>query len=124
MGLLKSRTRLRCLILLPLILTIRPLPNQRVNPLALSISKIPQSNYPTSLTSSVGARYEASMLRVLKEANYDDGLVGFYQATTMGAFLRQSFISSQILHQDALRQGGIALVHGKRLNLAYIMVSV
>lgn len=55
------------------------------------------------------------MLRVLKEANYDDGLVGFYQATTMGAFLRQSFISSQILHQDALRQGGIALVHGEVL---------
>ena len=50
---------------------------------------------------------------MLKEAQYDDNVVGFYQSTPMGAFLRQSLISTQASHHESLRQGGIALVHGK-----------
>lgn len=52
------------------------------------------------------------MLRVLKEANYDDNVVGFYQSTTLGTFMRQSWINTQIARHETLRQGGIALVHG------------
>lgn len=61
----------------------------------------------------LGGRYETTMLRVLKEAQYDDTVVGFYQSTSIGAFLRQSLISTQASHHDTLRQGGIALIHGK-----------
>lgn len=60
-----------------------------------------------------GGRYEATMLRVLKEAQYDDSLVGFYQSSNMGAFMRQSWIAIQASRSDTLRQGGIALVHGR-----------
>jgi translation initiation factor 3 subunit H len=59
-----------------------------------------------------GGRYEATMLRALREAQYDDNVIGFYQSTTMGAFLRQSLISTQASHHETLRQGGIALIHG------------
>lgn len=62
--------------------------------------------------SCTGGRYEATMLRVLKEAQYDDNLVGFYQSTNMGAFMRQSWITTHASRHETLRQGGIALVHG------------
>jgi len=52
------------------------------------------------------------MLRVLKEAQYDDSLAGFYQSTSMGAFMRQAWISTQASRSETLRHGGIALVHG------------
>ncbi|KAF8331497.1 uncharacterized protein EI90DRAFT_2972613 [Cantharellus anzutake] len=58
-----------------------------------------------------GGRYESTLLRMLKEAQYDDSIVGFYQSIPLGAFLRQSLISTQASHHDTLRQGGIALVH-------------
>ncbi|KAI0030645.1 hypothetical protein K488DRAFT_79515 [Vararia minispora EC-137] len=56
-------------------------------------------------------RYQASMLRSLKEVRADDSLVGFYQATTMGAFFTQSLVDIQTVHQDKLRHGGIVVVH-------------
>ncbi|KAH8835219.1 hypothetical protein DL96DRAFT_1454914 [Flagelloscypha sp. PMI_526] len=57
------------------------------------------------------ARYQASMLRSLKEVHADDNLVGFYQATSAGAFFNQSFIEMQALHQEKLRHGGIVIFH-------------
>lgn len=53
------------------------------------------------------------MLRSLKEVHGDDNVVGFYQSTSMGAFLSQSFLDMQALHQRTLRHGGIAIVHGE-----------
>ncbi|KZT57062.1 translation initiation factor 3 subunit 3 [Calocera cornea HHB12733] len=57
------------------------------------------------------SKYQASMLRALKEVHGDDNVVGFYQSTAMGAFLSQSFLDLQASHQKSLRHGGIALVH-------------
>ncbi|EJT97812.1 hypothetical protein DACRYDRAFT_24778 [Dacryopinax primogenitus] len=57
------------------------------------------------------SRYQASMLRSLREVHGDDNIVGFYQSTAMGAFLSQSFLDLQASHQKTLRHGGIALVH-------------
>ncbi|KAJ3503159.1 hypothetical protein NLJ89_g8556 [Agrocybe chaxingu] len=57
------------------------------------------------------ARHQASMLRSLKEVQADDSVVGFYQATTLGAFFSQSLIDTQAIHQDKLRHGGIVIVH-------------
>ncbi|KZO96242.1 hypothetical protein CALVIDRAFT_545613 [Calocera viscosa TUFC12733] len=57
------------------------------------------------------SKYQASMLRSLKEVHGDDNVVGFYQSTAMGAFLSQSFLDLQASHQKSLRHGGIALVH-------------
>ncbi|KIM85239.1 hypothetical protein PILCRDRAFT_817241 [Piloderma croceum F 1598] len=62
-------------------------------------------------TSKSIARYQASMLRSLKEVQADDSVVGFYQATTLGAFFNQSLIDSQAIHQDRLRHGGVVIVH-------------
>ncbi|KAF5377587.1 hypothetical protein D9615_005335 [Tricholomella constricta] len=59
------------------------------------------------------ARYQASMLRSLKEVQADDSVVGFYQATTLGAFFNQTLVDTQAVHQDKLRHGGIVIVHGK-----------
>lgn len=53
------------------------------------------------------------MLRSLKEVQADDSVVGFYQATTMGAFFNQTLIDTQAIHQEKLRHGGIVIVHGK-----------
>ncbi|KAJ6610094.1 translation initiation factor 3 subunit 3 [Mycena sp. CBHHK59/15] len=50
------------------------------------------------------ARYQASMLRSLREVQADDSVVGFYQATSMGA-----------IHQDKLRHGGVVIVHDMSL---------
>lgn len=52
------------------------------------------------------------MLRSLKEVQADDSVVGFYQATTLGAFFNQSLVDTQAIHQDRLRHGGIVIVHG------------
>ncbi|KAF8078545.1 translation initiation factor 3 subunit 3 [Lyophyllum atratum] len=57
------------------------------------------------------ARYQASMLRSLKEVQADDSVVGFYQATSLGAFFNQTLVDTQAIHQDKLRHGGIVIVH-------------
>jgi translation initiation factor 3 subunit H len=62
-------------------------------------------------TSKSIARYQASMLRSLKEVQADDSVVGFYQATTLGAFFNQSLVDTQAIHQDRLRHGGVVIVH-------------
>ncbi|OAX42397.1 hypothetical protein K503DRAFT_710798 [Rhizopogon vinicolor AM-OR11-026] len=61
-------------------------------------------------TKSIG-RYQASMLRSLKEVQGDDNVVGFYQATSLGAFFNQTLIDTQAIHQDRLRHGGVVIVH-------------
>jgi len=53
------------------------------------------------------------MLRSLKEVQADDSVVGFYQATTLGAFFNQSLVDTQAIHQDRLRHGGVVIVHGE-----------
>ena len=57
-------------------------------------------------------RYQTSMLRSLKEVQGDDNVVGFYQATSLGAFFNQTLIDTQAIHQDRLRHGGVVIVHG------------
>ncbi|KAJ8502864.1 hypothetical protein ONZ45_g11365 [Pleurotus djamor] len=57
------------------------------------------------------ARYQASMLRSLKEVQADDSVVGFYQAITLGAFFNQTLLDTQAIHQEKLRHGGIVIVH-------------
>lgn len=52
------------------------------------------------------------MLRSLKEVQADDSVVGFYQATTLGAFLNQSLVDTQAIHEERLRHGGVVIVHG------------
>jgi len=51
------------------------------------------------------------MLRSLKEVQADDSVVGFYQATSLGAFFNQTLLDTQAIHQDKLRHGGIVVVH-------------
>ncbi|KIY71660.1 hypothetical protein CYLTODRAFT_345572 [Cylindrobasidium torrendii FP15055 ss-10] len=62
-------------------------------------------------TSKMSARYQASMLRSLREVQADDSVVGFYQATTLGAFFSQSLVETQAIHQDKLRHGGVVVIH-------------
>ena len=52
------------------------------------------------------------MLRSLKEVRLDDSIVGFYQATSMGAFYNQSLVDIQSNYQEKLRHGGVVIVHG------------
>ena len=52
------------------------------------------------------------MLRSLKEVQADDSIVGFHQATTLGAFLNQSLVDTHAVHQERLRHGGVVIVHG------------
>jgi len=52
------------------------------------------------------------MLRSLKEVQADDNVVGFYQATTLGAFYNQTLIDTQMIHQEKLRHGGVVVIHG------------
>lgn len=62
------------------------------------------------------ARYQASMLRSLKEVQGDDNVVGFYQATTLGAFFNQTLVDTQAIHQERLRHGGVVIVHGNLIS--------
>ncbi|KAF9015277.1 hypothetical protein BDQ17DRAFT_1230302 [Cyathus striatus] len=57
------------------------------------------------------ARHQASMLRSLKEVQADDSVIGYYQATTLGAFFNQTLVDTQAIHKDKLRHGGIVIVH-------------
>jgi hypothetical protein len=52
------------------------------------------------------------MLRSLREVQADDSVVGFYQATSLGAFFNQNLVEIQAIHQDKLRHGGVVIVHG------------
>ncbi|KDQ16746.1 hypothetical protein BOTBODRAFT_129656 [Botryobasidium botryosum FD-172 SS1] len=56
-------------------------------------------------------KYEERVLRSLKEVNSDSGVVGFYQTTTMGAFLTQSLVETQASNFEKLRHGGVVVVH-------------
>ena len=58
------------------------------------------------------ARYQASMLRSLKDVQADDSIVGFYQAMTLGSFFNQTLVETQAIHQEKLRHGGVVIVHG------------
>ncbi|KAI0756637.1 hypothetical protein C8Q80DRAFT_1129711 [Daedaleopsis nitida] len=57
------------------------------------------------------ARYQASMLRSLKEVRADDSVIGFYQAMTLGSFFNQTLVETQAIHQERLRHGGVVIVH-------------
>ncbi|OSX67430.1 hypothetical protein POSPLADRAFT_1176245 [Postia placenta MAD-698-R-SB12] len=57
------------------------------------------------------ARFQAAMLRSLKEVQADDSVVGFYQAMTLGSFFNQTLVDTQAIHQEKLRHGGIVIVH-------------
>ncbi|EPT03939.1 hypothetical protein FOMPIDRAFT_1114837 [Fomitopsis schrenkii] len=57
------------------------------------------------------ARFQASMLRSLKDVQADDSIVGFYQAMTLGSFLNQTLVETQAIHQEKLRHGGVVIVH-------------
>ena len=63
----------------------------------------------------MSARYQASMLRSLKEVQADDSVIGFYQGMTLGSFFNQSLVDTQAIHQEKLRHGGIVIVHGAYL---------
>ena len=54
------------------------------------------------------------MLRLLKEVQSDDSIVGFYQTTSLASFFTQSLVDLQASHQERLRHGGIVVVHGTR----------
>ena len=58
------------------------------------------------------ARYQASMLRSLKEVQADDAVMGFYQTSSLGAFFNRTLLDMQAVHQEKLRHGGIVIVHG------------
>lgn len=58
------------------------------------------------------------MLRSLKEVQGDDNVVGFYQATALGAFFNQTLIDTQAIHQERLRHGGVVIVHGDLISRA------
>ena len=75
---------------------------------------LPQLNDEDEKSSKSLSRYQASMLRSLKEVQTDDSLVGFYQSNTLGAFFKQSLVDLQAIHQAKLRHGGIVVVHGRR----------
>lgn len=60
----------------------------------------------------LGLRYEDKVLRSLKEVNSDCGVVGFYQSTSMGAFLSQKLVEIQASNFEKLRHGGIVVIHG------------
>jgi len=57
------------------------------------------------------ARFQAAMLRSLKEVQADDSVVGFYQAMTLGSFFNQALVDTQAIHQERLRHGGVVIVH-------------
>ncbi|KAI0375371.1 hypothetical protein BV20DRAFT_960495 [Pilatotrama ljubarskyi] len=57
------------------------------------------------------ARYQAAMLRSLKEVQADDSVIGFYQGMTLGSFFNQTLVDTQAIHQEKLRHGGIVIVH-------------
>ncbi|KAI0936563.1 hypothetical protein AcW1_000764 [Taiwanofungus camphoratus] len=57
------------------------------------------------------ARYQAAMLRSLKEVQADDNVVGFYQAMALGSFFNQTLVETQAIHQEKLRHGGVVIVH-------------
>jgi translation initiation factor 3 subunit H len=64
------------------------------------------------------------MLRSLREVQADDSVVGFYQATSLGAFFNQNLVEIQAIHQDKLRHGGVVIVHGTHheyLHLPYLV---
>ncbi|KAG5342395.1 hypothetical protein C0989_002230 [Termitomyces sp. Mn162] len=64
------------------------------------------------------------MLRSLKEVQSDDGVVGFYQATTLGAFFNQTLVDTQAIHQEKLRHGGIVIVHGNLIDHSLTFSSI
>lgn len=70
------------------------------------------SSFLLKRDSPISARYQASMLRSLKEVQADDNVVGFYQAMSLGSFYNQSLVDTQAIQQERLRHGGIILVHG------------
>jgi hypothetical protein len=63
------------------------------------------------------------MLRSLKEVQADDSVVGFYQASTLEAFLNQALVDTQAIHQDKLRHGGLVIVHGKLKKALHVFIA-
>ena len=78
---------------------------------------LPHVNEEDEKTNKSAARYQAQMLRSLKEVQSDDAVVGFYQSNTLGAFFNRSLLDLQASHQKRLRHGGIVVVHGASISL-------
>jgi hypothetical protein len=88
----------------------------------LSVSFLSPISVIKALILNVSGRYQGQMLRSLKEVGSGDSVIGFYQATRLGAFLKQPLVEAQAVHQEKLRHGGIVIIHGK--SLLYNMLDI
>lgn len=103
--------------------TLAMMMTSRQNPLVCRFTWPHYAILTVSSFLASAARYQASMLRSLKEVQADDSVVGFYQATTLGAFFNQTLVDTQAIHQDKLRHGGIVVVHGKRRIMSGVFIT-
>lgn len=62
------------------------------------------------------------MLRSLREVQSDDSIVGFYQSTTLGAFLSQTLVESLATQREKLRRGGVVVVHGNYIFIRFMPI--
>jgi translation initiation factor 3 subunit H len=49
-----------------------------------------------------GSKYQADMLRSLREVNVDCNIVGWYQSTYMGSFLNETVVEAQFVYQSEI----------------------
>ncbi|GAO48985.1 eukaryotic translation initiation factor 3 subunit H [Saitoella complicata NRRL Y-17804] len=58
-----------------------------------------------------GARYQAEMMRCLREVNVDNNTVGWYQSAYLGSFLNSQVVEAQFAYQKTLSEKSVVLVH-------------
>ena len=85
------------------------------NSFALPPSSSHASESDDDKTTRSSQRYQASMLRALKDIQGDDNVVGFYQATSLGNFISSTLVDMQSIQHEKLRHRGIVIVHGRLL---------
>jgi translation initiation factor 3 subunit H len=49
-----------------------------------------------------GSRYQAEMLRALRDVNVDCNIIGWYQTTSMGSFMNEILVETQYLYQNEI----------------------
>jgi translation initiation factor 3 subunit H len=49
-----------------------------------------------------GSKYQAEMLRALRDVNVDCNIIGWYQSTSMGSFMTETLVDTQYIYQSEI----------------------
>jgi translation initiation factor 3 subunit H len=69
------------------------------------------ANHDTSIALDDGHEYQLEMMRMLREVNFDNNCVGWYQSMYLGSFSTASLLENQLSYQTDLSANAVVILY-------------